>query len=65
MANSISKPLRTSGNLYRESIQVATREALAAGVGDEQILQWVREVLTDAVDYYPGEYRQCADISTP
>jgi hypothetical protein len=53
------------GNLYRESIQSAAREALAANIGEEQILQWVREVLTDAVDYYPGEYQQCAELSTP
>lgn len=52
------------GNLYRESIQQAARDALAANVGEEQILQWVREILTDAVDYYP-EMTQCADISTP
>lgn len=43
-------------NLYRESVQQATREALAANIGEEQILQWVREVLVNAVDYYPGEY---------
>lgn len=52
------------GNLYRESVQQATRDALAANVGEEQILQWVREILTNAVDYYP-EMTQCADISTP
>lgn len=55
---------RTSGNLYRKSIQAATRDALAAGIGDEQILQWVREVAVNAVDYVP-EFRQCAEISTP
>lgn len=52
-------------NMYRESIQSATREALAANIGEEQILQWVREVLTNAVDYYPKMEDMGCPHSTP
>lgn len=52
------------GNLYRESIQSAAREALAANIDPEQIRQWVDEVTVNAVDYYPG-MTQCAELSTP
>lgn len=51
-------------NLHRASIQSAAREALAANIGEEQIRQWVDEVLINAVDYYP-EYHRCAEVSTP
>lgn len=53
-----------TGNAYRNSIQRAVEEALAANVGEEQIRQWVDEKLIDAVDYYP-EMHSCAEISTP
>lgn len=52
-------------NLYRESIQTAAREALAANIGEEQILQWVREVTINAVDYYPQMEAQDCPRSSP
>ena len=52
-------------NLYRESIQTAAREALAANIGEEQITQWVREVTINAVDYYPRMEVQDCPRSAP
>lgn len=52
-------------NLYRESVQAAVREALAANIGEEQIMQWVREVTIDAVDYYPRMEPQDCPRSAP
>ena len=52
-------------NLYRESIQTAAREALAANIGEEQIMQWVREVTINAVDYYPRMEPQGCPRSAP
>lgn len=53
-------------NLYRQAIQFAVEETLAANIGEEQIRAWVNEKLTNAVDYYPVMHREeTCQSSTP